>query len=89
MAPAWSLRTGSSADLDLLEPLWVAVHQRHQEAMPELAPYVTDAATWRARRALYEELLAKPDTLLVLALVDDKPSRIRPDPRLRYARHMD
>ena len=73
MAPAWSLRTGSSEDLDLLEPLWVAVHHRHQEAMPELAPYVADAATWRARRALYEELLAKPDTLLVLALVDDKP----------------
>ena len=40
--------------------------------MPELAPYVTDAETWRARRTLYEELLAKPDTLLVLALVDEK-----------------
>lgn len=41
--------------------------------MPELAPYVSDAETWSARRALYEELLAKPDTLLVLALAGDAP----------------
>lgn len=41
--------------------------------MPELAPYVDDAETWRARRALYQELLAKPDTLLLLASVDEKP----------------
>ena len=41
--------------------------------MPELAPYVSDGATWRARRTLYEDLLTKPDTLLLLAVVDDKP----------------
>ena len=41
--------------------------------MPELAPYVSDSATWRARRTLYEDLLTKPDTLLLLAVVDDKP----------------
>jgi len=73
MTPAWRLQTGSADDLDLLEPLWVAVHHRHREAMPELAPYVSDAETWSARRALYEELLAKPDTLLVLALAGDAP----------------
>ena len=39
--------------------------------MPELAPYVGDEETWNVRRALYKELLAKPDTLLVLAVVDD------------------
>lgn len=72
MASAWRLRVGSAEDLDLVEPLWVAVHHRHGESMPELAPYVDDAETWRARRKLYEELLAKPDTLLVLALVDDR-----------------
>src|ERR1700761_8149572 len=72
MATAWTLRTGSAEDLNLVEPLWVAVHHRHQESMPELAPYVSDAETWQARRKLYEEVLAKPDTLLVLALVDDE-----------------
>lgn len=50
-----------------LEPLWVSVHHRHVESMLELAPYVDDATTWAVRRALYSELLAKPDTVLLLA----------------------
>ena len=45
----------------------MSVHHRHAESMPELAPYVSDATTWAERRALYEELLAKPDTVLLLA----------------------
>ena len=61
------VRRGGSADLPLLEPLWVAVHHRHAESMPELAPYVDDATTWAERRALYAELLAKEDTVLLLA----------------------
>ena len=60
MATAWTLRTGNAEDLDLVEPLWVAVHHRHQESMPELAPYVSDAETWQARRKLYEEGSYKP-----------------------------
>jgi ribosomal protein S18 acetylase RimI-like enzyme len=73
MANEWQIRTGSAQDLHLIEPLWVAVHHRHAETMPQLAPYVSDAETWRVRRALYEELLAKPDTLLLLAFVDETP----------------
>ena len=72
MASAWQVRVGSADDLDLVEPLWVAVHHRHIESMPQLAPYVTDAETWVARRKLYEDLLAKPDTLLLLAIVGDE-----------------
>jgi ribosomal protein S18 acetylase RimI-like enzyme len=68
----WRLRTGSADDLDIVEPLWVAVHHRHAEAMPELRPYVGDDQTWQVRRTLYEDLLAKPDTLLLLASVDDR-----------------
>jgi ribosomal protein S18 acetylase RimI-like enzyme len=71
MAIEWRVRTGNAADLDLLGPLWVAVHHRHVESMPELAPYVDDEETWRVRRALYVELLAKPETILLLASVDD------------------
>jgi len=67
----WRLRTGGVADLDLVGPLWVAVHHRHAETMPELAPYVSDDETWRIRRSLYEELLAKPDTLMLIAEADD------------------
>jgi ribosomal protein S18 acetylase RimI-like enzyme len=39
--------------------------------MPQLAPYVSDDETWRVRRVMYEELLAKADTLLLLAFVGD------------------
>jgi ribosomal protein S18 acetylase RimI-like enzyme len=73
MATDWQIRTGSAEDLDIVEPLWVAVHHRHAQTMPQLAPYVSDAETWRVRRALYEELLAKPDTLLLLAFADETP----------------
>jgi ribosomal protein S18 acetylase RimI-like enzyme len=71
MATDWQVRTGSAADLDLVGPLWVEVHHRHAESMPQLAPYVSDDETWRVRRRLYEALLAKPDTLLLLAFVGD------------------
>jgi ribosomal protein S18 acetylase RimI-like enzyme len=58
---------GNAQDLAALEPLWIAVHHRHREAMPELAPYVDDATTWAERRSLYAQLLAKSDTVLLLA----------------------
>ena len=64
---ALSIVTGSIEDIDSLEPLWVAVHHAHAASMPELAPYVSDAETWAHERPLYEALLAKPDTLLLLA----------------------
>jgi ribosomal protein S18 acetylase RimI-like enzyme len=58
---------GSAADIDALAPLWMAVHEHHAASMPELAPYVDATTSWAARRRLYEELLAKPDTTLLLA----------------------
>lgn len=66
------VRRGGADDLDALAPLWIAVHRRHAESMPELAPYVGDDESWRERRALYADLLAKPDTVLLLASVDDE-----------------
>lgn len=62
------LRRGTAADLPMLEPLWVSVHRRHAESMPELAPYLDDHETWAVRSAMYTELLAKPDTVLFLAI---------------------
>jgi ribosomal protein S18 acetylase RimI-like enzyme len=63
-------RRGSLADLPLLEPLWVSVHHHHAKVMPDLAPYVDDRQTWAVRSQLYAELLAKPDTVLLLASAD-------------------
>jgi ribosomal protein S18 acetylase RimI-like enzyme len=62
-----TVREGGLEDLDALAPLWQAVHRHHAASMPELAPYVTGDQTWEARRALYDELLQKPDTTLLLA----------------------
>jgi len=61
------VRVATAADLHLVEPLWIAVHHRHAETMPELAPFVGDDESWAVRKVLYEELLVKPDTLLLLA----------------------
>jgi len=66
MAPARIVK-GSARDIPALEPLWVGVHHVHAASMPELAPYVTDAETWAQRRALYESVIEKPDTVLLLA----------------------
>jgi ribosomal protein S18 acetylase RimI-like enzyme len=63
---------GHITDLGLLEPLWVAVHHQHQQAMPALAPYVTDADTWRERRALYQQLFTEHDPVLLLGRHDDQ-----------------
>ena len=67
------VRRGTAADLPLLEPLWISVHHRHAESMPELAPYVDDATSWAERGALYAGLLAKPDTVLLLAYDGSEP----------------
>jgi ribosomal protein S18 acetylase RimI-like enzyme len=67
MPEAIDVRRGGAADLPALEPLWVAIHRAHAACMPELAPYVSDAQTWAVRSALYAELLAKADTVLLLA----------------------
>lgn len=63
-------RRGSLADLPLLERLWMSVHHHHAEVMPDLAPYVADQQTWAVRSQLYAGLLAKPDTVLLLAGAD-------------------
>ena len=72
MRPGDDIRRGGPDDLPRLEPLWVSVHHRHVASMPELAPYVSDAETWAVRGALYAELLAKPDTVLLLATADEE-----------------
>jgi ribosomal protein S18 acetylase RimI-like enzyme len=66
------IEPGGVADIDDLEPLWVAVHHQHQRAMPELRPYVDDATTWRERRALYAELFVDRDPVLLLARQDEQ-----------------
>jgi hypothetical protein len=81
LTDAPEVRVATADDLNLVEPLWIAVHHQHAETMPELAPFVGDDETWAVRKELYEELyeelLAKPDTLLLLAFVAAQPAKGR------------
>jgi ribosomal protein S18 acetylase RimI-like enzyme len=61
------IERSTATDPSPLRELWLAVHHRHVESMPQLAPYVDDDTSWAARRRLYAGLLAKPDTVLLLA----------------------
>jgi ribosomal protein S18 acetylase RimI-like enzyme len=65
------LRNASGAEVDRLQPLWLLLHHHHQELLPHEAPYVDDDTSWAARRSLYVELLAKPETVLIVAVVGD------------------
>jgi ribosomal protein S18 acetylase RimI-like enzyme len=72
MTDELSIERGSGADLPALEPIWVSVHHRHQEVMPELAPYVSDEQTWAEHGAFYAQLFDKPGTVLLLARLDGR-----------------
>jgi ribosomal protein S18 acetylase RimI-like enzyme len=53
--------------LDRLEPLWLVLHRHHQAVGgPALEPYVDDAHSWAARRAMYAGFLAAPHGSFVL-----------------------
>ena len=85
---------GTVRDLPALEDVWLAVHHHHAKTMPELAPYVDDAVSWRTRADLYADLLAKPTTVLLLTHDAGSLVGLRTGPR--YAgggdmarRHMD
>lgn len=87
VADVVEVRRGLLADLESLEPLWLSVHRRHAEAMPELAPYVSDEQSWAVRRALYTEQIPTdldvPVPLrrpLVSASVPPDPRRAAPAP---------
>jgi ribosomal protein S18 acetylase RimI-like enzyme len=66
-----ALHRGSIDDIESLRPLWISMHHHHAGVMPELSPYVEDGETWAIRRAHYEALLVKPETILLLAQVHD------------------
>jgi ribosomal protein S18 acetylase RimI-like enzyme len=59
-------RVGAEA-LDRLEPLWIELHHHHQAVAGDaLRPYVDDAYSWAARRAMYAGFLAAPHGSFVL-----------------------
>ena len=72
MAPAVTITRAGTDALDRLEPLWLLLHRHHQAVGGEaLGPYVDDTTSWRERRALYTDFLAK-DGFALLAERDGK-----------------
>ena len=56
-----------AAELDLLEPLWLALHRHHRTVLPAGTLVADDGASWQRRRALYRGWLADGDALVLLA----------------------
>lgn len=69
---AVEISRGSAADVPALGPLWVEVHHQHAESMAELAPYVSDATTWAEHRKVYEGVMGRPGSILLLARVGEE-----------------
>jgi len=96
-----TIARGSADDIEALEPLWVAVHHRHVESMPELAPYVSDPETWIPDTWRTGERIVELESLSVLpghrsggvgtALLDlpvaVRGPRVVKQPALHPARH--
>lgn len=68
---AWTIRAGSTEDVDALRGLWLGIHHQHQQVAPNLAPYVNDARSWEIRRAFYAGILESGMGTLLVALIDD------------------
>ena len=57
-----------SAELDALEPLWIALHRHHRTVVPSAAMLVDDdSVSWSRRRALYRGWMAAGDALVLVA----------------------
>jgi ribosomal protein S18 acetylase RimI-like enzyme len=54
-------------DLDLLEPLWNALRERHAAVVPELGPPRPREESWRRRRKQYERWLSGRDGFALIA----------------------
>jgi len=63
-----AVRRVGEETVDRLKPLWLELHHHHQRiGRAALGPYVTDAASWTARRALYRRILAGPRSFALTA----------------------
>jgi len=53
--------------LDELEPLWLSMFDHHVEVGAAGLPVIERSRSWGHRRALYLQLLAEPDTFVLVA----------------------
>jgi ribosomal protein S18 acetylase RimI-like enzyme len=46
------------ADIERVKPLWLSLHEHHQQIAPQLAPFVDDETSWTNRKKHYAEVFA-------------------------------
>jgi GNAT superfamily N-acetyltransferase len=69
-----SIRKAGFGQIQLLEPLWLALHGYHANILPTLAglPIRSAHDSWTRRRKMYERWLADDAGFVILAEVDDQ-----------------
>ena len=62
-----TLHLGRNELVDELEPLWLSLFDHHLEVGAGSLPVIDRSESWPRRRTLYEELLLRPETFIVVA----------------------
>jgi ribosomal protein S18 acetylase RimI-like enzyme len=70
--PALEIRETSVDQLDLLSPLWEALHDHHASIGADVAPMRDLEESWRRRRRNYVSWLADGDTVILRAERDGR-----------------
>jgi uncharacterized protein (DUF1330 family)/ribosomal protein S18 acetylase RimI-like enzyme len=67
----WHIEPAGPQDVERFRPLWLAAHERHRRAAPELAPYLGDDESWSVRRRHYGAMIEDPGAAAALAVDGD------------------
>src|SRR3954447_8446052 len=68
-----STRRIEAGEIDLLEPLWAALHEHHAP-LADMPPVREVEESWRIRRETYRGWLAEGETVILVAWTDDENS---------------
>jgi ribosomal protein S18 acetylase RimI-like enzyme len=69
-APVLVQRLSNAAELDVLRPLWLALHHHHRDVQAATPLQPDDEVSWRARSETYRRWLEDGDALVLTATVD-------------------
>ncbi|MEV0168960.1 acetyltransferase (GNAT) family protein [Nonomuraea fuscirosea] len=61
-----TLRRGGAEFVDLLKPLWLALHEHHQSVQPGFA-YFSDERSWELRRSCYRRWIQEEGSFILVA----------------------
>ncbi|NYJ02942.1 GNAT superfamily N-acetyltransferase [Nocardioides thalensis] len=65
------IRVLQASEIDMVEPLWLALDRQHRSIGPSWATWWEPATTWKIRRERYRQWLAEPDAFALGAFEGD------------------